>query len=797
MERLGGGSSSETKIMYYLDEDDTPYSAKLPIPPEEITLKDLKSIISLPNGNNNKLNSFKYFFKTEDEDLKMTVKELVKDDDAKLPNWRGRVIAYIVTAEGSTVSTGSSSQVTEVSGINNHHHHRAHNHHNNRTGTGGGSAPLRSHTTGFRGHLNNHGSYRNYDDESTTCTEETDSFVSSRCPRHRYHRDCGCDSVSSILTSDMDSTSFVDSDDSDDDSDEDESASRISTTTADTSVSRIQESRYRRRQQRRRRRVGRLPAMSDTSSLSSVTDSTMSMNVITVTLALDAVSFLGISLVGQEGKGIFVGNIMEGGAVALDGRIDPGDMILQVNDKNLENMSNDEAVKILREATSTPGSIRLVILKTWDHNRDRSFTIPRSEPVRPIDPGAWVAHTEAARAAGEYPMRPPSASTMSSNGSSSHGGSCVTDSERLLGMDHDKILLSLDMEMMTIAKSMAAFDSGLDVREREWLKLKIPNAFYGSDVVDWLYNHVQGFNERREAKKYASDMLKAGLLKHIYKKGFSEQSFYTFGEEILVCMEGINRMRLESDQEHQSVGYHFLGSLHHRTSSSGHSSSDGDTLLLAPGRENGRKHGHPSSPLHSNHATESAAYTDAMGVRDESVASSSSRGGRVNGFLPWGSDAVHYGIFGGNPVVAAAAAGGGVSGNNTSSESDQRSQLSGPLPSGVSSFKNFQPSQLSSFASATNGLSMSPAHVNLLPPHQQTSSSLQYQPQQHHYAEPSYPLSAINSNGASNGIPEVSPVGNKISSVMSPSSSTVGDNNITANGRLTLPEKSTSIGINL
>lgn len=36
---------------------------------------------------------------------------------------------------------------------------------------------------------------------------------------------------------------------------------------------------------------------------------------------------------------------MKGGAVAKDGRIEPGDMILQVNDINFENMSNDEAVR--------------------------------------------------------------------------------------------------------------------------------------------------------------------------------------------------------------------------------------------------------------------------------------------------------------------------------------------------------------------------------------------------------------------------------------------------------------------
>lgn len=44
-----------------------------------------------------------------------------------------------------------------------------------------------------------------------------------------------------------------------------------------------------------------------------------------------------------------------GGAVALDGRIEPGDMILQVNEISFENMSNDEAVRVLREVVQKPG----------------------------------------------------------------------------------------------------------------------------------------------------------------------------------------------------------------------------------------------------------------------------------------------------------------------------------------------------------------------------------------------------------------------------------------------------------
>ncbi|KMQ85361.1 segment polarity protein dishevelled-like protein dvl-3 protein, partial [Lasius niger] len=147
----------------------------------------------------------------------------------------------------------------------------------------------------------------------------------------------------------------------------------------------------------------------------------MSLNIITVSLNMDTVNFLGISIVGQSNKGgdggIYVGSIMKGGAVALDGRIEPGDMILQVNDINFENMSNDEAVRVLREVVQKPGPIKLVVAKCWDPNPKGYFTIPRTEPVRPIDPGAWVAHTAAIRGEG-FPPRPPSATTLTSTSSS-------------------------------------------------------------------------------------------------------------------------------------------------------------------------------------------------------------------------------------------------------------------------------------------------------------------------------------------------------------------------------------------
>lgn len=53
----------------------------------------------------------------------------------------------------------------------------------------------------------------------------------------------------------------------------------------------------------------------------------------------------------------------------------------------------------------------------------------------------------------------------------------------------------------------------------------------GADVVDWLYSRVDGFKDRRDARKYASSLLKHGYLRHTVNKiTFSEQCYYTFGD---------------------------------------------------------------------------------------------------------------------------------------------------------------------------------------------------------------------------------------------------------------------------
>ncbi|CAB1348464.1 unnamed protein product [Coregonus sp. 'balchen'] len=51
----------ETKIIYHLDDQETPYLVKLPIAAERVTLADFKNVLNKPN--------YTFFFKSMDDDF--------------------------------------------------------------------------------------------------------------------------------------------------------------------------------------------------------------------------------------------------------------------------------------------------------------------------------------------------------------------------------------------------------------------------------------------------------------------------------------------------------------------------------------------------------------------------------------------------------------------------------------------------------------------------------------------------------------------------------------------------------
>uniref|UniRef100_A0A3B4APE1 Uncharacterized protein n=1 Tax=Periophthalmus magnuspinnatus TaxID=409849 RepID=A0A3B4APE1_9GOBI len=439
---------AETKIIYHIDEEETPYLVKLSVAPEKVTLADFKNVL-----NNRPVHSYKFFFKSMDQDFGV-VKEEISDDNAKLPCFNGRVVSWLVLAESAHSDGGS--QCTES--------HPELPPPLERTGGIGDSRPPSFHANAVSSRdgldtetgtesLLSHRRERERERARRRARETELPRINGHSKSERTARDSamGYDSTS-VMSSELESSS----------SDCDKSHSLSAS------------------------------LCFQSSSFSSITDSTMSLNIITVTLNMEKYNFLGISIVGQSNDrgdgGIYIGSIMKGGAVAADGRIEPGDMLLQVNDVNFENMSNDDAVRILREIVSKTGPISLTVAKCWDPSPRSYFTIPRAEPVRPIDPAAWISHTTALT--GPFPH-----------------------------YEFDDLPLSVSKtDMATIVKVMQLPDSGLEIRDRMWLKITIANA-------------VIGENGRRDARKYASSLLKHGYLRHTVNKiTFSEQCYYTFGD---------------------------------------------------------------------------------------------------------------------------------------------------------------------------------------------------------------------------------------------------------------------------
>ncbi|XP_004527373.1 segment polarity protein dishevelled [Ceratitis capitata] len=483
-------NSHETKVIYHIDDETTPYLVKIPIPSAQVTLKDFKMVLNKQNNN------YKYFFKSMDADFGV-VKEEIADDSTILPCFNGRVVSWLVSADGTNQSDNCSELPASECEVRPNMRGGAQQ---QKMGVGGGvgGGMMGVGITGMG--IGGGGGVGGMGGVGIT----NSGVITNPMMQHTLTYQSA-----SVLSSDLDSTSLFGTE------------SEITLDRDMTDYSSVQRLQVRKKPQRRKKRA---PSMSRTSSYSSITDSTMSLNIITVSINMEAVNFLGISIVGQSNRGgdggIYVGSIMKGGAVALDGRIEPGDMILQVNEVNFENMTNDEAVRVLREVVQKPGPIKLVVAKCWDPNPKGYFTIPRTEPVRPIDPGAWVAHTQA-----------------------------LTAHDSIIPDIPEPIKERLDQNNLEeIVKAMTKPDSGLEIRDRMWLKITIPNAFIGADAVNWVSENVEDVQDRREARRIVSAMLRNNYIKHtVNKLTFSEQCYYVVNDDRTTnCRSNISHADTES-----------------------------------------------------------------------------------------------------------------------------------------------------------------------------------------------------------------------------------------------------------
>ncbi|KAK5983314.1 Domain found in Dishevelled Egl-10 and Pleckstrin, partial [Trichostrongylus colubriformis] len=120
--------------------------------------------------------------------------------------------------------------------------------------------------------------------------------------------------------------------------------------------------------------------------------------------------------------------------------------------------------------------------------------------------------------------------------------------------------LSISMDPVIILRALARPDSGLQVKNRKWLKILVPMSFIGRDLVDWLLEHVEDVRDRKAARQYAAELLKAGLIRHVVSKlTFTEKYFVGFllgikSRFLSYCLDAVVGVRGGADSTQNSGG---------------------------------------------------------------------------------------------------------------------------------------------------------------------------------------------------------------------------------------------------
>lgn len=65
----------------------------------------------------------------------------------------------------------------------------------------------------------------------------------------------------------------------------------------------------------------------------------------------------------EEGTSIVVGQIVPGGAAAIDGRLHQGDEIIEIDGKNVEGESHATAVQLMQKS-AVNGHVKLVVRRS-------------------------------------------------------------------------------------------------------------------------------------------------------------------------------------------------------------------------------------------------------------------------------------------------------------------------------------------------------------------------------------------------------------------------------------------------
>ncbi|CAJ0586617.1 unnamed protein product, partial [Mesorhabditis spiculigera] len=515
------------KVYYYIDEKKTPYVIEIPDTPSTPTLGDFLAVFSFANR------GYKYYCKAIDKDLGCEVKLELPDDHCKLKKSSNGLFELFLLS-----LTNGSGTLPRHSGTL-----------PRKMGTKQGDYGGYEGRYGERVPMRRRRSLEALDSAFAASVPSVSSrgttVLSRRAGEH----------LAEFYTSNSEDPYGYNEN------------SRLSSITDsshyDTVAVRPGE-RRKRKPRKERYRKAYVP-----STISSVTESSRTSltlpQIMEIRLPLDENSYLGICVVPFNGA-VIISDITPGSVVAQDGRINVGDQIISVNQQSFEHFTEQEAIECLRRVAHERKPLTLYVAKGHlsDSYTETLTTLTAGDQTMPLDIPTWVssaAHyterikkgllpdettSEMERTFGEgtldaetddeeeqrlyYERRNGAPLPRSALDEAERRRENQRNEQRIPSMD-PHIKLSYKMDPAVVLRAAARPDSGLVIKDRKWLKIPVPKSFVGSHFIEWLLQHVGDLQDRKDAKKYAAQLLGHGYIKHVVsKKLFTAKCYYVFDE---------------------------------------------------------------------------------------------------------------------------------------------------------------------------------------------------------------------------------------------------------------------------
>uniref|UniRef100_A0A0N4Z9I6 Segment polarity protein dishevelled homolog DVL-3 n=1 Tax=Parastrongyloides trichosuri TaxID=131310 RepID=A0A0N4Z9I6_PARTI len=502
------------KIYYYLDGN-TPYVSEFEKPLNEITLGDFKKDF--------KRKGYKYFFKKVDEEINIPVKvELFDDESLLCPSGKGPVELFLLP----------STEVEEYTKIQDMSH----------------ATLTRKNAHRFSGHGSDYWkkTYKPHSDLSTPYLSSITDIDNSGGQRV------------SMVTNEYDTSIMYNKLEKEISIDPYTSGSEFTFQTEEEEKHRKKrhhKGEYRERKPRQHKR-----RMKSESVVSSTLDSSLTSHstpcIDTVYLNLAEHSFLGMKVVGNDG-GIFVSDIDRGGAADYCENLDIGDQIIQIDKNSFEDLTEEEAVNLLKMCVKKKRNIKMYISKRKkSFGNDTTNFFGLDATTLPIDISCWV------ETAIQRQMRGMDKTYIEKDIEEYNKG--VQQQENipnsisnftLTNTENDENIsnkLTCFMDPSIIIHQMIMPNNGIEIKDRVWLKITVPSSIIGKDLVRWLRKNVRGLEQKKKAHSYASWLLHQGHIRHmIGHRKFTEQCYYIFNEYYAkrIAMNEMMKIKNESNTD--------------------------------------------------------------------------------------------------------------------------------------------------------------------------------------------------------------------------------------------------------